>query len=430
MNIMFAKDEPGTKNGIFTPEQMRKLNRDVGKKTFLTQAEQNDVAAEILSARGERSIRDAFGFQEVAGRLAPGNPEAQKALGVRALDISRASGEKDPEKVIASLMQAVQTSRITDMTKFSENVVNPILAGTMTGDTFEESAERFSQLTLGGADASGELSRTAFIRMTEEMKKFIPQRTMPGSGGKTHRFSKAEIDEINRAQSAGFNDFLDLTARNKKVADAFIQQGGSFGKGAMSPITHAIIRGETIVTPDGRGFDPQAVLGGVRQRLGPMGNQQALDLLHEKQGVIAADPANQSFMAGRVKTINQENAALDKIQSGNILTNQIREAFTEAIKDHNVSGADWLEDTPTIAEFNAMVAMGRDPAQTARNLLARTRMFSAGDTPEARMAEAAKIDAAVQAINEQERIYRPDGGERPMRGKNAVGNNRGNRRGD
>ena len=161
------------------PAVGRQFVKDVGSiasRTGVPRVSMYQAAAGVVSASGG-DLPLALSGLEQAARFMPQTPEAIQEFAGAMIDMSKATGSRDP-RVNQGMLQAMgKMSRLETLRQQALNIPMAVIGQVNMGATARGAGAFFSALSVSMGDRRGEMSRTASIRTAEQVEEFF--RTDP-----------------------------------------------------------------------------------------------------------------------------------------------------------------------------------------------------------------------------------------------------------
>ncbi len=181
----FVPDET-IKNAGQLSTEISKAAADVGvDPSVMAQA-----VSSALSAKGDRTNRQAIDATKAAARIAPNlGPETMAPLASAAMDIGKATGAT-PEEAIGFLKRMQVASHIDNMDSLARHSIKAFMAMTSRGTSPEKAAAVMAAMSQAETDPQGRISGNATLKLSEQLAERIPY--LKDEQGKLH---KAGIDE-------------------------------------------------------------------------------------------------------------------------------------------------------------------------------------------------------------------------------------------
>ena len=220
----FTEDDTVTRgqlNDEFAGIQERKKIRD--RKAIAR------VAGEAFSAKGSRTNREALTFVETAFEYAQNDEAMANTIAGRALDVSKATGVKNPRALVGFLGAAQKAARVASIEALGSEGVQAGLGGMVHGATPEQSMELFSTLNSLLVDIRGANSKTAMLAMTGQLM----DEEKIQSAGLTKQF-----------KGLGLMDRIATLQANPALADKFMKAKGVSFEGAAEPFIRKFLSGD------------------------------------------------------------------------------------------------------------------------------------------------------------------------------------------
>lgn len=133
--------------------------------------------SDALSARGDKSAREAADAVTAAIRLSPGTPEQLPTLAGAALDVGKAAGIGS-EEALGFILGIGSKSRVTNLESLSKNVAPGALDLLKFGDDLSSAGALVATISQGVNDTEGAVSRTTAVSLAQQLEKFFT-RVMP-----------------------------------------------------------------------------------------------------------------------------------------------------------------------------------------------------------------------------------------------------------
>lgn len=324
------------------------------------------AAADVLSARGDKSAADALGALRAAAKLAPDQPGNLPVFAASALDISKGTGQT-PEQALGQLLTVGTASRVTNLKGLAENVAPALIGLTKFGDTTTDAGALVAAVSQGVVDPTGAVSRTSATSLAAQLEEFLP-----GAGSTAARIATLQGDEKLRAkflEKASFEKQFIPTARGllsgdpntpERLSYAAAQQSILSGPAAQAQMQAML--GQINSLPAVRNALLQQGLAASQERL------QGLDIIGAEgsisrkglQDVLKASGA--SDIAQRIEGLKFElesgggtnNAVGNLLGSIQQRRDQLR--FPSEMRESTIVG---LGDTP-----GTLVSVRREPTPT------------------------------------------------------------------
>lgn len=317
-----------------------------------------NVMSSAFSAKGSLSNEVAVDAVRDAFRLTPGDAGAAEQLSSRALDIAKSTGIEDTQAIIGFMMNLQANSRITQLDKIGATAVPAIISTTTAGDTVEQAGEVFATLNQMMADAEGNMSRTATIALSQQLKEFFPS----GSEGKFSDQRGGFIvpeDQMQRFESAGSTtERIAIMQQSPELRRAFLSKS-SFEKAAQAPVEQLLSGSETALSMQRAAQAGILPVDDAASRAYTARVQQ-LDDAEFQSGVAFKQRA---MTAGDLQNLRERERGTAGI---------VREALfgEEGILARvDTLGPDVAFDTAAEYDFSAGLAAGKDPIEMGQTLL-------------------------------------------------------------
>lgn len=161
---------------ITSPEELVALVNQVIDETHALPRVAWQAMSDALSARGDKSARDAADAVTAAIRLSPGTPEQLPILAGAALDVGKAAGV-DSEQALGFMLGIGSKSRVTNLEALASNIAPGALDVMKFGDDMGSAGALVATISQGVNDTQGAVSRTTAVSLAQQLERFF-QKTL------------------------------------------------------------------------------------------------------------------------------------------------------------------------------------------------------------------------------------------------------------
>jgi len=127
-----------------------------------------------MSARGALSKEAAMKAVAASARLVPEDMGEGEEVAGAALDLMKVTGSDDAKGAAGFLMEVAKRARLTKTGAVARNLVQPLIASMLRGDTEQEAAALFAAITTGAGDPRGEMSGTSMATLAQQLAEELP----------------------------------------------------------------------------------------------------------------------------------------------------------------------------------------------------------------------------------------------------------------
>ena len=163
----------GDDKEIKTGAQLKGLIDEIVSKTESTPTVVARVLSDALSARGNKTAREAAEAVVATLQIAPDMEESAPLLAGTALDTGKAAG-LSPKQAIGFALALGSKARVTNMQALSEHVAPGANQLLQFGGDIQGAGALMATLTQGIQDTSGRTSRTTAIALAKQLEDFLP----------------------------------------------------------------------------------------------------------------------------------------------------------------------------------------------------------------------------------------------------------------
>lgn len=199
--------------------------KGISKETGVSQAVINSSGASALSASGQNTEASLAAVEQASKYLAD-RPDQIALFASSLLDMMKVTGTSDAATNQGYLSMVGAKSRVVDPLLQAQNIAPALIGMRSFGATAPEASAMFSALSEYSADATGAITKTASIRLAQQMSEFF------------HENKKAK----RTAEAYGF-DSTSMTGQlqtlwsDPKLAKTFVEGSDFGGKGGTNPLS-------------------------------------------------------------------------------------------------------------------------------------------------------------------------------------------------
>jgi hypothetical protein len=349
--------------------QAQTAAEQISQETGVPKPAVTKAMASALSSTGG-NLEQAKGIVGLAASVRPDQPGEIAAIAGAVGDVQNAIGSSDPMTAFGYLQTVAGQSRVVGNTAF-KNIPSAVTGLMGFGFTEAEAGALFSAMSNRAADPTGEMTRTASIRLGQQLSEFFAAQERPERGGAAIRalqadpalqakflegasFEAAAAIPSREIVSGGvaatsFNTFVGQYGSRddlRQTGERIIQRLGTGDAERVAGINRAMsTAAQDIATQDIGGATAGAIRANLKTLLQAAG---ASDLTSEIDSLIFEAQA----MPGNDAAIDKAISALERRKKGLLAPRPARtaEEFANA-----------LPETPRTGQFGQIVPLVNDP---------------------------------------------------------------------
>lgn len=153
---------------------------DMSQRTGVSRKDLLQRSSAALSAKGFLTDEEALEAVEVSARLLPGSAEEGKVFAASMMDVDKILSSRgrpiSAEEAGGYLMSIGETARITNPKDIAANLAPAVASAMATGADERGAGALFSAFTSSLADVTGAESKTATVKLSAMLAKFVPEK--------------------------------------------------------------------------------------------------------------------------------------------------------------------------------------------------------------------------------------------------------------